>query len=1028
MITWFAKNSVAANLLMLGIVAIGLFSMFKIVPLEVFPAFAKDEIRISMSLKGASPEDIEQSISIKIEEAINDLEGIKQIKSTSSEGKSTVKAEIESGYDLNELLNDIKSRVDAINGFPSEADNAVIEKTIHTREVIDVTLTSVYGEKELREYAQSLKTQLLQINGITQVELAGVRDFEMNVEISQATLLEYDLSITDVSTAINTSSMDLSAGNLKTSSGDILVRLKSQAYTKKDLAAIVIKKNIDGSALLLQDIAKITDGFEETALRARFNGKQAVFLDVYRIGNQSAIDVANKVKNFIKEKQEFLPKGYELSYWSDKSRIVKSRLNTLLDNAIQGSILIIILLTLFLRPAVALWVFIGIPVSFAGAFFVMPFFDITLNVLSLFAFILVLGIVVDDAIVTGENIYRHLGTSESGELAAINGTKEISVPVTFGVLTTVAAFAPLFFMEGNRSAIFTQIPYVVIPVLIFSLIESKLILPSHLKYVKLRHEKEKENSFDYYQRKFADGFEKSIIKYYKPVLALALKNKLSTILLFVSSLILIISLFIGGWSKFTFFPRVPGETVKVTLIMPTGTPFDVTNKHILYINKQAEILKKKYYNEEKQESIIKNILSVTGGRGGASNSGRVHFQITAPEDRALKISSAQLAKEWRKLIGTIKGAQSLEFRAEIGRSSSPIEVQLSGTSLSTLKEFSAKIKEHLKSYESVFDITDTLNNGKEEIRIELTKEGRYLGISKQEIASQVRQAFFGQEVQTIQRGKDEVSIMIRVPKNERQSLRDLDNLMLTTSANDKIPLSNLANLHIGSSPLSINRIDGLRTLNISADVEKENTNMTALKTDLKAYLEESVSQYPSINYTLEGEAREQEEAFNSLLYSLGFALLAIYILLAIPFKSYIQPLIVMSVIPFGVIGAVIGHWILGMNLTVLSLMGMLALTGIIVNDSLVLVDYINKQYKKTQDLTTAVLNAGIVRFRPVMLTSLTTFIGLLPLLFEKSTSAQFLIPMATSLAFGVLFATFTTLILVPVHYVLLDKFLKFVKN
>ncbi len=1021
MIAWFARNSVAANLLMIIIIAAGIFSLFRAIPLEVFPSFARDTISIKMDLRGSTPEDIEQSITIRIEEAIADLEGIKKITSRSSEGSATVSVEVDTSIDARNLLADIKSRVDTINTFPSDADRATIQIEVRKHGVITVTLASEYGEKETREYAENIRDSLLQIYGISQVELTGIRDYAISIEVSQDKLLQYNLTLDEVSQAIQNSSMDLSSGNLKTSSGDILVSLKAQAYNKKDFSEIVIKKGIDGSILRLDEIATINDGFEETPIRSRYNNKNAVFINVYRVGSESAIDVADKVKNFIAKKQKTLPKGYELSFWDDDSQIVKSRLKTLGNSAIQGSILIIILLTLFLRPAIAFWVFVGIPVSFAGAFIIMPMFDVSLNVLSLFAFILVLGIVVDDAIVTGENIYTHLKKSDSGEMAAINGTREISTPVTFGVLTTIAAFAPLAFIEGDRSIIFNQLPYVIIPILIFSLIESKLILPSHLKHIKLREEKNKTNTFEQFQHKFADGFERIVLKYYQPILRVALNNKFATLSLFISALVIIISLIIGGWTKFIVFPRIPADTVSVTLTMPTGTPFETTNNHIIHITEKAEILRDKYRDKNTGESVILDIMTTTGGRGGTSNIGQVMFEITPAEKREMKISSIELANEWRKLVGEIVGSQSLAYRSELVRGGSPIDIQFSSSSLDTLKEVANKVKEHLKSYETVYDIADSLSDGKDELKIELTTEGKLLGLSKEDISLQVRNAIYGAQIQRIQRGRDDVRVMIRLPKDQRDSISSLENIIITTNTGAKIPLGNIAKLVPSKGASTITRIDRFRTVNITADIEKENTNMIVLQEELKTYLSELISKYPDINYSLEGEAREQSETFGSLVFSFMFAFFVIYALLAIPFKSYLQPFIVMSIIPFGIIGAVLGHWIMGMHLTVLSIMGIFALTGVVVNDSLVLVDYINKQYKKTNDLLSSVLSAGAARFRPVMLTSLTTFFGLLPLLFEKSIQAQFLIPMATSLGFGVLFATFTTLILVPVLYVLVEK-------
>jgi len=1021
MIAWFVRNHVAANLLMMTILFMGLFSLSSRIPLEVFPSFAMDRITVNVSLRGSTPEDVEQGVVIRIEEAVQDLEGIAQISSRSSEGSASVNIDIDSAYDAREMLADIKARVDSINTFPVDAEKPIVSLAERKREVIAVTVASIYGEKEIREFAEQTRDDLLEIPGVTQLELSGVRNYEIAIEISQDKLRQYGLSINQVSSAIANSSSDVSAGNIKTQGGDILIRSKGQAYRKDEFSRIAIKTNADGSILTLSDIAIISDDFEETPVRTRFNGKSAAFIDVYRIGQQSAIDVADKVKSYIENRQSSLPHGYELSYWDDDSQIVKARISTLTTNAMQGGILVFALLSLFLRPSIALWVCIGIPISFMGAFIVMPFMGVTLNVMSLFAFILVLGIVVDDAIVTGENIYTHLQKSESGEHAAITGTQEVATPVTFGILTTVAAFLPLAYIEGARGALFAQIPVVVIPVLIFSLIESKFVLPSHLKNIKLRHQRSEPSKFEQLQHKFADGFERVILTYYQPLLAVALKHKLTTLSLFVGVFIIIISLIVSGWTKFIFFPRIPSETVRANITMPVGTPFDVTNNFIIDMADKAQRLQEKYRNSETGESVVLNVLATTGGRGGVSHSGNVRFEITPPEQRKTSITSNELVREWRQMIGVIPGAESVTFRAELGRSSDPINVQLTASSLVTLKEVANKVKERLGTYPTVFEIADSLSDGKEELRIELTKQGKALGLTRVEVSRQVRSAFFGAEVQRIQRGRDDVRVMVRLPKKERSAIADLENMLISTPLSGNVPLSHVAILIPDQSPATINRIDLYRTVNVTADVEKSNTNMTILQSELKTYLDELVTHYPGVKHSLEGEAKEQRESFSSLGWALVFVFFIIYVLLAIPFKSYLQPLIVMSVIPFGMIGAVMGHWIMGMELTIMSLLGMLALVGVVVNDSLVLVDFINKKREQTNDLMNAVLIAGASRFRPVMLTSLTTFIGLMPLLFEKSTQAQFLIPMAVSLGFGILFATFITLLLIPVNYMLVER-------
>ncbi|MDP2633879.1 MULTISPECIES: efflux RND transporter permease subunit [unclassified Pseudoalteromonas] len=1022
MIAWFTRNHVAANLLLISIVLGGLFSISSKLPLEVFPSFVSDRINISVSLRGSTPEDAEKGVTIRIEEALQDLEGIKQISSRSSEGSSQVSVEVDTGYDEREILADIKSRVDAINTFPADAEKPVIGLIQRKREVIAVTVSSDYNEKETLEYAEQVRDDLLRIPAITQVELSGVRNYELAIEVSQDTLRQYDLTLAQISNAIANSSSDISAGNLKTEGGDVLIRSKGQAYRKDEFANIAIKNQADGTIIRLSDIATVNDDFEETPVRTRFNGKQAAFIDVYRIGPQSAIEVADAVKNYITSEQANLPQGFYLSYWDDDSEVVKSRIATLTSNALQGGILVLGLLTLFLRPAIAFWVFIGIPVSFMGAFMAMAAFGVTINVISLFGFILVLGIVVDDAIVTGENVYTHLKTAKSGEEAAIKGTQEVATPVTFGVLTTVAAFLPLGFIEGARGAIFAQIPVVVIPVLLFSLIESKFVLPAHLKYIKLRHQKGEGSKLERLQQRFADGFEHAILKYYQPVLGLALRNKLATVSLFMGVFLIILTMITSGWTKFIFFPRIPSETVRVNLTFPAGTPFEVTNKYIIDMSDKARELQSKYRDDETGESIILNILASTGGRGGAANSGSVRFEITPAEKRESDIGSRELVKEWRQLIGVIPGAESLTFRAEIGRSSSPIDIQLSGNSIATLQTVAEQIKQRLATYPSVFDIADSMSDGKEELQIELTEQGLALGLNRVDVSRQVRNSFFGVQVQRIQRGRDDVRVMVRLPIDERRSVADLKDILIQTPSGGRVPLSHVATLVPGQSPSTISRIDRYRTLNVSADVEKTDTNMTVLQADLKTYLDELVQQYPGISHSLEGEAKEQRESFGSLLWGMVFVFFVIYGLLAIPFKSYLQPLVVMSIIPFGMIGAVIGHWIMGMELTIMSLLGMLALIGVVVNDSLVLVDFINKKRNEGLELMDAVKTAGVARFRPVMLTSLTTFIGLMPLLFEKATQAQFLIPMAVSLGFGIIFATFITLLLVPVNYMLMERF------
>lgn len=1029
MIAWFARNHVAANLLMVTILFTGLMSLKYNIPLEVFPSFETDTISVNVSLRGATPEDAELSLATRVEEAVSDLEGVKQINSRSVEGGATITIEVDSGYDARELLADVKSRVDEIGTFPSEADQPVISLATFKRDVITVAVAGELSEHELRGYAERVRDDLLRTPGITQVELDGVRNYEIAIELSQDQLRAYDLTLSEVAERIGNSSLDLSAGNIRTDGGDILIRSKGQAYYRDQFEPLVIKANTDGSLLRLRDIANVTDGFEESALRTRFNGKPAAMLDVYRVGDQSAIEVADKVKAYVHKQQANLPQGLELSYWGDGSLLVKSRIKTLTTNALQGGILVLLLLTLFLRPSIAFWVFIGIPVSFMGAFLVMPLFGVTLNVLSLFGFILVLGIVVDDAIVTGENIYSHLRNAESGLQASIRGTQEVAVPVTFGVLTTVAAFLPIGFIEGARGALFAQIPVVVIPVLLFSLIESKFVLPAHLKHLKLRqNEVEQQGRLSQMQQRFADGFERMILKYYQPLLALSLKHRLTTLALFSGVFILILAFILSGWTRFVFFPRVEADTARASLTMPSGTPFEVTDRHIVRMVEAARALQEAYRDPNTGESVIMNIFSTTGA-GGSAETGRIRFELQPAEEREQEVSASTLINEWRERIGPIPGAETLTFRAEIGRASDPVSVELRSGDVDDLRAMAQQVKARLETYPTLFDIADNLSDGKEELQLELTPQAHLLGLTRSDIIRQVRQNFFGIEVQRVQRGRDDVRVMVRLPLEERQAIAGLKGILINTPGAGQVPLDEVAQLVPGKSPSAIYRVDQYRTANVVADMDKVNTNTTVLNRDLNEFLTELVLQYPGAEFSLEGEAEEQRESFASLALGLAFVFFVIYSLLAIPFRSYLQPLIVMSVIPFGAIGAIIGHWIMGMDLTIMSLLGLMALIGVVVNDSLVLVDFTNQRRKELQAggehshfeaTRQAVLVAGVARFRPVMLTSLTTFIGLMPLLFEKAVQAQFLIPMAVSLGFGIIFATVVTLIMVPVNFMLLE--------
>ncbi len=1026
MIDWFARNSVAANLLMLVILFLGTYALAERITLEIFPEFERDAITVHMSYRGATPAEVEEAVVVRIEEAIKDLQGIKQVISTANEGSGQVRIELEQGTNPRDMLDDVKNRVDAISTFPDDTERPTYSVLQHRRDVISVVAAGKLSEHQLRSLGERIRDELLALPEITQVELEAVRNYEISVDVSEQALDRYGLTFDDIVQAVRRSSVDLPAGSIKSDTGEILLRTKGQAYTKADFDHIVVRTGPNGTRLTLGEIAKVVDGFEENPLYSRFNGEPAVLMQIYRSGDQSAIEIGRAVRRYVKERRATMPPGVELAYWRDRSRIVQLRLDTLIRNALQGGLLIFLLLAMFLRFSVAMWVCAGIPISFMGALALMPVLGVTINLITLFAFILVLGIVVDDAIVTGENIYTHLRRGDDPLQGAINGTREIAVPVTFGVLTTVAAFIPLLMVEGVRGQIWEQIPLVIIPVLLFSLVESKLILPAHMRHVKAREPRE--NLLIRLQQRIANGLERFIHGVYQPILDAALRRRYVTLALFVGLSFVIVSFVISGRYGFTFFPRVESETARITLVMPEGTAVDVTARHVNRIADIAHAMRDEYRDKASGESVIQNILVSVGWTGGGSpssgqpNVGQVSLELQPPESRVLDVRTNDLVRELRKRVGAIPGAKELSYRAEIGRGGAPIDIQLEGQDFDKLGEVADKLKQRLATYPGVFDIQDSLDEGKPEIQLSIKPQAELLGLSTEDLGRQVRQAFFGAEAQRIQRGRDDVRVMVRYPEDERRSPAGLRTMRIRTGSGKQVPFTDVADVHFGTGFATIQRVDGHRTVDVEADFNKAQGNLNTVVADVLPYLDGVLKDYPGVRYTLEGELREQRESFHSLYIGIGLVLFAIYSLLAIPFKSYVQPLIVMAVIPFGLVGAIAGHMIMDMNLSLISFLGMLALSGVVVNDSLVMVDWVNRSRREGVPLQEAVRSAGAARFRAILLTSLTTFAGLVPLISEQSTQAQFLIPMAVSLGFGVLFATLVTLLLVPVVYLMMEDF------
>ncbi|HEX6201716.1 MAG TPA: efflux RND transporter permease subunit [Thermoanaerobaculia bacterium] len=1035
LIAWFADNGVAANLLMLTMVAAGLL-VLPTIPLEVFPEFSADLITVRVPYPGAAPEEVEEGVVIRVEEAVQDLEGIGELRATAAENAGTVTIELAPGADAERLLADVKARVDAIDTFPEEAEQPVIQEVLVRRQVINVAVSGDTDERTLKRLGERVRDEIVALPGITQVELAGARPDEIAIEVSEEALRRYGLTFAEVADAVRRSSLDLPGGRITAESGEVLLRTEGQAYRAADFAALPLVALPGGTRLTVGDVATVVDGFAETDQAARFDGRPTVLVQVFRVGDQSALEVARQVHEYVEEARPRMPEGVRLTTWQDESRILSSRLDLLLRNGRMGFVLVFIVLALFMRLSLAAWVALGIPISFLGALAVMPVFDQTINLISLFAFIVVLGIVVDDAIVVGESIYSEFEAGRTGLAAAVSGAHTVARPVIFAILTTIAAFVPLLTVGGNTGKIMRVIPLVVVSTLVFSLVESLLVLPNHLSHLGRggRRPSAVRRGWQRVRRGFQRGLGWSIEHLYRPSLAWALTWRWVSVALALALLLSIVGLVAGGWVKFVFFPDVEADNVVALVAMPPGTPADRTTRAVRQIE-QAALDLARDLEAEAGAPVVRHVLATIGEQpfrsasmgpqqGGpavaAGHLGEVNVELVPSEERGL--SSTEVAARWRRRTGPVPGADELTFTSSLFTAGSPIHVQLAGGDLELLQRLAERLKAEVRTYPGVEDVTDTYRPGKREIELAVTPEAEAAGLSLAAVGRQVRQAFFGEEAQRLQRGREDVRVMVRLPEAGRRSLGDLEGLRFRAPDGVAVPFSTAVTARLGRGPAAIERVDRRRVLAVTADVDTEVGNANEILADVRTrVLPDLLAGHPGIDATFEGEQQEQRETLSGLLRGFLFALLAIYALLAIPFRSYAQPFIVMSAIPFGLVGAVLGHLVLGIDLTVLSMFGVVALTGVVVNDSLVMIDFINRKVRdEGMPVRQAIRESGVDRFRPILMTSLTTFAGLAPLLFERSLQAKFLIPMAASLAFGVLFATFITLVLVPCGYFILE--------
>jgi len=1064
---WSIKNNVTVNLIMVFIIMAGIFTVMNM-RREMFPQFSLDMIVVSVIYPGSSPEEVEEGICVKIEERIESIEGIDRIISTAREGNGEILAELETGADVAKILDEIKAEVDRIDTFPDEAEEPIVMEIIRQDPTISVAIFGEVSETRLRQVAEGIRDDLLdakfvsrtengglqglvasilkpfkfkQPDSITQIDLVGVRDYEISIEVSEENLRRYGISFDQVVSAVRTGSIDLPGGKIKTAQGEILIRAKGQLYTGQEFEQLPLITMADGTVVRLGQVAKVVDGFEDLDLKTRFNGKQAAIVQVSRTSEQDIINIANIARHYVETQKLKIPEDLEIAVWGDISTMVRSRIELMLRNGFQGIVLVFIALAFFLNLRLAFWVAIGIPISFMAAFVVLNGFDQTINMISLFAFIMTLGILVDDAIIVGENVYSHYTRGKSPAAAVVDGLKEVGGPVVMAVSTTIVAFSPLLFIAGIMGKFIAVMPFAVIIILIVSLGEALIILPSHLHHALAQTEKKDRKFTSWHERlrgKIEQGLQAVIDRVYLPAIKYVVKNKYFTFSIGIGVLIISLGIIAGGYVAFVFFPKGESDWVVAEIVYPLGTPFKLTEETVTRLEKESFKLNTLYPEfTEKNGNLVINAFSIVGAiprrdwkppeYGG--HVGEVWLELASSEKRT-NVSTHAIIGKWRKLIGEVPGLERLQFATlEGGPAGNPIDIQLRGQDFDQLKRAAAELKSEIATYPGTFDITDNFKPGKQEQKLRVKEGAGSIGITMRDVARQVRQAFYGDEALRIQRGRDDVKVMVRYSEEERRSIAGIEDMRIRTMDGQEIPIEEVADITYGRSYSVVNRVDRKRTISVISDLDEDIANASVIVADLKAnFLPGLVERYPGLTYALEGQEKRTRESLDSIKSGYFLALMGIFLLLASQFRSYFQPVIIMMAIPFGLIGAILGHLVLGMEFTIVSIFGIVALSGIVVNDSLILIDFINRAVGSGVDVDQAVIESGRARFRPVLLTSVTTVAGLFPLLLERSFQAQFLVPMAVSLCFGLMAATFLTLLYVPALYLIVQDIVNLFKG
>ena len=1023
-VAFMARNGVAANIIMIFMFVAGLISYSRIAQ-EVFPETSLDTISVSVAYPGATPEEVEESIVQRIEEAVEAIEGVKKITGTASEGAGSVNVELELGVDIARALDEVKSEVDQIDTFPGDAEEPEVKELTTRQVVMKVALYGDVPERTLKEAAYALEEAITGLPDVSYAQTTAVRDYQVFANISQDELGALNLSLTDVSAIIAQSSLDSPAGSIEAQGEEVRVRTVGQNYSQQDFEDIVLLTTTDGAILRLGDVATIEDGFEDVDLIARFQEKPVAFVDVFRTSDERVLDVSEAVKSLFAEGYQ-LPTGVEYAIWDDDSELLDDRLSLLLKNAAIGLLLVLIALTLFLDLRLAFWTAVGIGATFTGAIFLLEYAGSSINMFSLFGFILALGLVVDDAVVVGENIYAERERGRSGVGAAIAGTQRVTVPVIFAVLTTITAFSPLLAVGGTIGKVVADVPLVVLAVLALSLVEALLVLPyhlSHLPAVGTRAKNAVAQFFERIQMAVDERFQAFVEGPLDRTLQFTVRAPAVILAGAVACLILFIAMLPAGIIKFSFFPDVEADVVSASLEMPSGTTIDRTQAVTERIDEAGKrAIDRLIGDGEERASLVDatyitiGLQQIQGGPDGTTESfspslSNIQMQLTKSDDR--KISAVDLENAWREELGDVAEARSLTITSSLLTLGDPVNVRISHPDDATLEQIERQLIDELNGVGGVFDVESDQDAGMREIELRLKPSARTLGITLQDLASQVRAAFFGAEAVRVQRGSEDVRVYVRLPEDERNSIADIEQFRVKVPGGFA-PLGALAEASFSEAPSKINREAGRRVITISGDVNEDvvtGQQVTNLLT--REIMPRIVADYPAMRFDFGGAQDEQAESFGDLGSAFLLALVAIYALLAIPFKSYTQPLIIMAAIPFGLIGALLGHLLLGIPLGILSVFGIVALSGVIINGSLVLIDFYNENLRAGMAVEEAIVEAAKSRFRPIMLTAVTTFLGVAPITFETSVQAQFLIPMSASLGFGVLVGTVLLVVVTP---------------